>query len=122
MEEQKPKAQQSDFSKIMQQQWKEEQLLAEIEELKDQVKSRDKRIAILENTIKEREAQIYKMKEQFTTANKELLTIKQNLEIAVREKDEQIQKLRKETNILRVALEEEQDKGVMQVMFRKKKK
>ncbi len=36
MEEQKPKAQQSDFSKIMQQQWKEEQLLAEIEELRDQ--------------------------------------------------------------------------------------
>lgn len=122
MEEQKPKAQQSDFSKIMQQQWKEEQLLAEIEELRDQVKSRNKRIEILENTVKEREAQIYKMKEQFTTANKELLTIKQNLEIAVREKDEQIQKLKKEVNILRVALEEEQGKGVMQVMFRKKKK
>lgn len=121
MEEQKPKAQQSDFSKIMQQQWKEEQLLSEIEELRDQVKSKDKRIEILENTIKEREAQIYKMKEQFTTANKELLTIKQNLEIAVREKDEQIQKLKKEVNILRVALEEEQDKGVMQVLFKKKK-
>jgi len=122
MEEQKPKAQQSDFSKIMQQQWKEEQLQAEVEELKDGIKSRDKRIAIMENTIKEREALVSKMKEQFTTANKELLTIKQNLEIAVREKDEQIQKLKKEVNILRVALEEEQDKGVMQVMFRKKKK
>lgn len=122
MEENKPKAQQSDFSKIMQQQWKEEQLLTKIEELKDQIKSRDNRLAILENTIKEREAQIYKMREQFTTANKELLTIKQNLEIAVREKDEQIQKLKKETNILRVALEEEQNKGVLQVLFKKKKK
>jgi len=122
MEEQKPKTQQSDFSKIMQQQWKEEQLLAEIEELKDEIKAKERQIAVLENTIKEREALISKMKEHFTTTNKELLTLKQNLEIEVKEKDKQIQKLKKEVNILRVALEEEQNKSLWQVIFRKKKK
>lgn len=121
MEENKPKSPQSDFSKIMQQQWKEEQLLSEIENLKDTLRGKDNKIIELEKLLKEREDLILKIRDQLANSQKSFLQKIKDLEQKSNENENLCTTLKKENNVLRAALEEEQNKGILQKIFKAKK-
>lgn len=118
MSEEKP-APRSDFSKVMQRQWQEEQLQLEVAELKEQVKKKDQKIEAMQAEKLKLGEKAVKMQEAYEKQLKEWKAKHAQVHKDLDQKEEELRRLRKEVNVLKAALEEEQNKGLFARVFRK---
>lgn len=113
-----PKA---DFTKIMQKQWQEDQLREEIQRLIDTLKAKEKQIKELEDNLKSANFKIKQMEGEFTAvmAEKEKLLKERSAQLI--DKDEVLNNLKREVSSLRIALEKERNKSLIEFLKGKRK-
>lgn len=119
MEEAGPK---SDFSKIVQKQWQEDQLKDQIAKLEEEREQARRKIQQIESQLAERDKQI---QELHAAATREIQARDEHIkkmEGAIQSKDDMIASLKRDLNITKTALEEERSKSLGQFLSSKLKK
>lgn len=102
----------SDFSKVAARVWQEEQLRETVEQLNEEIKSKEGEIGRLKGILKEKEEiieqQEAKLKAVLTEKDKTIS--KQGLKL--KDSEETINNLKREINVWKNRLEEEKNKGL----------
>lgn len=119
MDEAGPK---SDFSKIVQKQWQEDQLKDQIAKLEEEREQARRKIQQIESQLAERDKQI---QELHAAATREIQARDEHIkkmENALQSKEDMIASLKRDINITKTALEEERSKSFGQFISSKLKK
>ncbi len=113
-----PKA---DFTKIMQKQWQEDQLKEEIQRLIDTMKTKEKQLKELGETLQSTNFKIKQMEDEFTAALAEKEKLLKERSAQLIDKDEVLNNLKREISSLRIALENERNKSLIEFIKGKRK-
>lgn len=112
----------ADFAKVVQKQWQEDQLREEIQRLIDTLKAKEKRISDLENDLNNITMKAKQMEKELSSiiAEKDKMLKEKNAQLI--DKDETISNLKREVSNLRVLLEREKNKSLIDFIRDKRKK
>lgn len=111
----------SDFSRIVRKQWQEDQLREELEDLKGMLKQKETELMRLQVELKEEKKKRESIEKKATEMINSYKSKIKELEKTVSEKEREIQFAKRTANVLKNALEEERQKGLMQFIKDKMK-
>lgn len=111
----------ADFTKVVQRQWQEDQLREEIQRLIDTLKAKEKHIKELEDALQSTNLKTKQLEEELTSQITEKEKQLKEKTAQLVEKDEIINNLKREISSLRVALEKERNKSLIEFLKGRKK-
>ena len=112
----------SDFSKIVQKQWQEDQLKDQIARLEEEKENLRRELKAVKSALDEREKQFQELHAAATREVDARNTHIKNLEQSIQSKDDLLSSLKRDNNMLRAAIEEERSKSLGQFISGKFKK
>lgn len=112
----------SDFSKIVAKQWQEDQLKDQIAKLEEEKEKMRREIQALQSALAERDKQLQELHAAATREVDARNTHIKNLEQTLQSKEDMIASIKRDSNMLRTALEEERAKSLGQFISGKFKK
>lgn len=112
----------SDFTKVKQKQWQENQSKEEIERLQDTLRAKDRKIEELSNELMGKDGAIKQFEIQLKTAQEEKEKIIKEKNLQIQEKNEVINNIKREISSLRMALDKEKNKSLIEFIKAKMKK